>query len=147
MRCICIFQSQKESSKMILSPQARIALLEKALSASLRCLTPYIPGDSRAVPDWFVAMALVLDNTLDEEASKPIEKHLDDVLAWPTVENVLAQSVEITFVSGPEDIKPPRSQHSQELEDLLTKARHLPPMSEDDWLKQRDSLIRGFSGD
>ena len=37
----------------------RIEELELALSVSMSALAPDMPGDSRAVPDWFVACAAV----------------------------------------------------------------------------------------
>ena len=37
----------------------RIEELELALSVSMSALAPGLPGDSRAVPDWFVACAAV----------------------------------------------------------------------------------------
>lgn len=137
-----------------MSIQARVRLLEKALSVTMKMLTPYQPGDSRAVDDWFVACAAIqcdLTGNLEE-----VEACLDAAMSLPDF--VPEPYPQVVFVNGPEDITErtftnttrltlhPPVAHA-ELEALLEKARNAPPMTEAEWAEQRASMARGLMGD
>ena len=65
--------------------EARVVDLQLALDVALSWLTPYEPGDSRAVSDGFVAMAAIACNLDDVESSRVI---LRAALATPDVGEV-----------------------------------------------------------
>lgn len=124
-----------------LNPETTVVLstreerLEKALSVALKFLSPDLPGDSRAVPDWFVACAAVQADLPDEDGK--IEACLDEALALPAPEPC-DHTTRLT-------LHPPV--HNPELEALLEAARNAPPMTEAEWAAQRASMARGLMGD
>lgn len=120
----------------------REELLEKALSVALKFLSPDLPGDSRAVPDWFVACAAVLAEAncrMDETIAC-----LDEALALPDLEPSTDQPRSVDHKTRL-TLHPPI--HHPELEALLEKARNAPPMTEAEWAEQRASMARGLMED
>lgn len=72
--------------------QDRIKMLETALGVAMQKLAPDMPGDSRAVPDWFVACAAVLADISDEDGK--IEQCLNENLMLeipPNVEDAICK--------------------------------------------------------
>lgn len=72
----------------------RIETLEKALGVAMKQLSRDIPGDSRAVPDWFVACAAVLAGFDDQD--QKIEQCLNENLMLEInqkLENVICEFV------------------------------------------------------
>lgn len=134
-----------------MSLQARILILEKSLDVALKFLTPFQPGDSRAVDDWFVALASV-QAKLDDTDGR-IEACLDAALAMPDPEPGPYPEVTVTFGDvvaeelGGTRLMRTRAPERPELEALLEKARKLPPMTEEEWLAQRASMARGLMDD
>lgn len=119
----------------------REELLEKALSVALKFLSPDLPGDSRAVPDWFVACAAVLAEAncrMDETIAC-----LDEALALPDLE----PSDHLPSHTGSTRLTLHPPIHHPELEALLEKARNAPPMTEAEWAEQRASMARGLMED
>lgn len=49
----------EEAADRITALEAEVARMKAALDVSMLMHTPHMPGDSRAVPDWFVACAAV----------------------------------------------------------------------------------------
>ena len=129
-----------------MSLQARILILEKSLDVALKFLTPFQPGDSRAVDDWFVALAAVQAKLNDPDGR--IEACLDAALAMPDPEPGPAPEVVVTYGDGSFTrlVKTPAPERP-ELEALLERARNAPPMTEAEWLEQRASMARGLMGD
>ncbi len=129
-----------------MSLQARILILEKSLDVALKFLTPFQPGDSRAVDDWFVALASVQANLGDPDGR--VEACLDAALAMPDPEPGPAPEVVVTYGDGSftRMVKTPAPERP-ELEALLERARNLPPMTDEEWQAQRASMARGLMGD
>jgi hypothetical protein len=140
---------------LTMSLQARILILEKSLDVALKFLTPFQPGDSRAVDDWFVALASV-QAKLDDTDGR-IEACLDAALAMPDPEPRPMPEVTVTFESVTTQEQAHRiasrrmmqtlAPERPELEALLEKARNLPPMTDEEWQAQRASMARGLMED
>lgn len=129
-----------------MSLQARILILEKSLDVALKFLTPFQPGDSRAVDDWFVALVSV-QAKLDDTDGR-IEACLDAALAMPDPEPGPMPEVTVTFGDDTSTrLMRTRAPERPELEALLEKARNLPPMTDEEWQAQRASMARGLMDD
>jgi len=130
---------------LTMSLQARILILEKSLDVALKFLTPFQPGDSRAVDDWFVALASV-QAKLDDTDGR-IEACLDAALAMPDPEPGPPQELVVVYGDGSTRMVMTPAPERPELEALLERARNAPPMTDEEWAVQRASMARGLMGD
>lgn len=80
---------------------SEIEMLRLALNVTLAYHTPYLPGDSRAVPDWFVACTAVACDIADPDGrtkrclEESLEAAADEAAACETVQQ---QAVDILTI-------------------------------------------------